>query len=628
MCGIAGIYRFNGDTQGDLASLERAVSRLQRRGPDHQQTSSQGSAALGHARLSIIDTSAAAHQPFHSADGRYVLVFNGEIYNYAKLREGLESQGEQFVTNGDTEVLLRLLMRDWTEALDQLNGFFAFACYDLKENRLLMARDRMGIKPLVWFQDEQKVCFGSEMKALLEFDVPRELDQVSLYHYLQLNYQPAPHTMLKGVKRLEPGHCVEIKDGSVSVKQWYRVPEPGEQAYLSNYEEAQSELVSLLESAVHDRMVADVPLGSFLSGGTDSSVIASLAKRGTDDLRTFSIGYVDEPFFDETAYAREVARKIGARHTVFGLRKEDLFEHLHDVLDYLDEPFADSSALAVYILSKHTRKEVTVALSGDGADEMFSGYNKHSAEWMVRNGGLKSKAVKWGGPVWKALPKSRQSKLGNKARQFDRFAQGMKLTPDRRYWRWASFLDGQEADHFLNESPDAKEAAAREEKILRPLQGETDLNHVLYTDVQLVLPNDMLTKVDLMSMANSLEVRTPFLDHRLVEWAFRLPEAFKIDGNMRKRVLQDAFRELLPEALYDRPKKGFEVPLLPWFQGPLRHYIEEDLLSDQFISEQGIFKLSAIQKLRARLFSKDPGDAHATVWAIIVFQHWWKRYLA
>jgi len=301
------------------------------------------------------------------------------------------------------------------------------------------------------------------------------------------------------------------------------------------------------------------------------------------------------------------------------------------VLDYIDEPFADSSALAVYILSKYTRQQVTVALSGDGADELFAGYNKHMGEYRVRQGGVAAEVITGLGPLWDLLPKSRNSAFGNKVRQFQRFAEGMMVSAKNRYYNWATFADESEVTRLLSKKSCGFFTRGiyrkRKKSILQHIHQNGDINEVLYTDMQLVLPNDMLTKVDLMSMANSLEVRTPFLDYKVVNFAFSLPQSSKIDQNLKKKLVQDAFRPLLPDELYNRPKHGFEVPLLKWFQNELRSLINDDLLSDEFIKEQGIFEVQEIRQLKNKIFSKNPEDVHARIWGLIVFQYWYKKYI-
>lgn len=634
MCGITGLYAFNEIGRMHAIHLQKSLETLSKRGPDHRDSLVEERVFLGHARLSIIDTSSAGHQPMTDPSGRYTLIFNGEIYNYLDFKKTLIEKGYTFHSDSDTEVLLYLLIEKGAQALDLLNGFFAFALYDREQQSLLMARDRMGIKPLLYYHDEDKFAFASEMKALMAYQIPKELDYQSLLHFLELNYIPAPDSIFRGVKKLLSGHFLKVDKEGLQIEKWYEIPFEKEKAQNNpiSYEQAKVELKDLLEGAVQKRLVADVPLGSFLSGGIDSSIIATLAKRHKPDLHTFSIGYSDEPFFDETKYALEVAKKIGSVHQVFSLSNKDLFDHLFEVLDYTDEPFADSSALAVYILSKETKKHSTVALSGDGADELFSGYNKHSAFFRSFHPGSKELMVSQLFPLLSTLPKSRGGKISNFIRQAERFGKGMRMDASKRYWAWASFFSEKESLSLLSEKSKAQvalnEIARRESFLLRFMDEKANINDVLRTDMELVLPNDMLTKVDLMSMANGLEVRVPFLDKDLVAFVFSLPEHFKIDGQMRKKILQDAYREDLPAILYQRPKKGFEVPLLHWMRKELKGLIMDDLLGEKLIAEQGIFDTKAIRQVKKKLFSSNPGDIHARVWGLIVFQWWWKKHMA
>jgi asparagine synthase (glutamine-hydrolysing) len=614
MCGITGAYAFSDSGRQALSRLQAATDAIVRRGPDSQGHFVYDCVGLGFRRLAILDLSADGNQPMTDEAGRYTIVFNGEIFNFRELRERLIKKGYRFHSQTDTEVILNLYISEGRSFIKKLNGFFGLAIYDKEENSLFIARDRYGVKPLHIYRDEDQLLFGSELKSLLALGVQRKLDYVALSQYLQLNYIPGPATIFKGIKKLLPGHYLFIQGNKVVRKRWYKIPYDPKKVAKNKltYDEQQKKLVTLMDEAVERRLVADVPLGSFLSGGIDSSVITALAARHTPHLNTFSIGFRDEPFFDETKYANLVAKMHNTNHTVFSLSNDDLYEHLFQMLDYFDEPFADSSALAVHVLSQRTRQHVTVALSGDGADEIFGGYNKHL--------------------LWDILPKSRNSYFGNKIRQFQRFSRGMLSGPKDRYWDWASFASEKEATDLLSPTSrrrvDKKLATKRRKDILENIHADGDLNEVLLTDMQLVLPYDMLTKVDLMSMANSLEVRTPFLDYKVVDFAFSLPVSSKVDSNMKKRIVQDAFRPMLPPELYDRPKHGFEVPLLKWMRGELRPLIEQDLLADDFVAEQGIFDMTAVQKLKKQLFSSSPGDAHARIWALIVFQYWWKHYMA
>lgn len=624
MCGIAGLFQPGANEAQGAARIQPAVLALARRGPDGNGIFTAPGIALGHTRLAVIDTSDAAAQPFRDSSGRYTIVFNGEIFNYRELRETLSAQGHTFRTGSDTEVLLTLYITQGEKMLRTLNGFFAFAVWDNELQELFIARDRYGEKPLYVSQQPGAFYFASEIKGLLAAGIPKELDYVTLSLYLHLNYVPPGNwSMLKNVQPLAPGTFMRIGLNLQPVyTNWYTLP------YEENnvqYTDAKTKLAALTEAAVQRRLVSDVPLGAFLSGGVDSSVVAALAAKHTSKLHTFSIGFADEPLFDETVHARQTARHIGTEHTVFMLRNADLLEHLEETLDYLDEPFADSSALAVSILSRKTRDYITVALSGDGADELFAGYNKHRATWLAMNGGLRSLLVKAGNPLWQMLPASRNSKSGNRIRQLRRFAEGMKLDTAERYWRWAGYTSGNAVAGML--LPDTQiETAARKKELVTALQKDTSINSQLYCDMQMVLGGDMLVKVDRMSMCHGLEVRSPFLDHELVDFVMQLPATYKIDATQQKKILKETFAALLPAETFARRKQGFEVPLLHWFRNELRSTIH-NLLAPDRIKAQGIFRPEKVEELLRQLDSASPGDAVARVWALVVFQHWWNKYM-
>jgi len=627
MCGISGIISKSTLSQNDIAQLSTSVKVMNKRGPDSHGTFTHENIGLGHARLSIMDTSNAAAQPFIHEDGRYVLVFNGEIYNFKELRTPLEKEGIKFRTHSDTEVLLELYKKEKEKCIEKFVGFFAFAILDKQSQSVFVARDRFGIKPLYIYQDENKILFGSELKSIMAFEMKKDINFTALYQYLQFNYIPGNQCIFKNTFQLQQGHYALIENNEIKISKYYEIPfKVGEYNNLS-YAEAQKKLMMLLDKSVERRMIADVPLGAFLSGGTDSSIVTALASRKTEKLNTFSIGYEDEPLFDETAYAQEVAKKFNTNHTVFKLRNKDLYDVLFDVLEYTDEPFADSSALAVYILSRETRQRVTVALSGDGADELFSGYNKHKAEYLMRRPSAINSVINRLGPLWKNLPQSRNSALGNRVRQFNKFASASKLSSSERYWQWAGLMNEESAKEFLKVNFDTTLYQEEKSKLLSSFREKGDFNEVLLSDMNMVLPGDMLTKVDRMSMANSLEVRVPFLDHELVNFVFSLPEDYKICGTHRKRILQDTFKDILPERLYKRPKHGFEVPLLSWFRNDLKSLINNDLLSKEFIEKQGIFNVEKIEQLKTKLNSNSPQDATAHIWGLIVFQYWWKKWI-
>lgn len=635
MCGITGLFAFRPSGATRFSRLRPSNDRLMLRGPDSGAEYTDDRIALGHRRLSIIDTSSCAAQPMQDTTGRYVIAFNGEIFNFAELSaEYLKPVWERIggpKSHSDTEVLLYLLIEYGPKCLEWLSGFFAFAFWDKEKGEVIIARDRFGKKPLLYYKGDDYLAFSSEMKALFEWGIPRKLNYTALHQYLQLNYIPQPQSMIEGVQKLKPGHYMRLTaDGIGEYVEYYTLQTHPDRYKQYSYEAAQEELVKKMDVAVKERLIADVPVGAFLSGGIDSSVVVALASRHTDKLKTFSVGYKDNPYFDETKYARLVADKYKTEHTVFSLTSNDFLEHVGGVLDYLDEPFADSSAIPVYILSYYTRKHVTVALSGDGGDEVFAGYNKHGAEWRVRQKSLLNSLVNAGHPLWQALPRSRNGKLTNKFRQLHRFAEGAKLGERERYWRWAAFNNPAGVDALLEPSSRTSVDAAvmeKEKNALLRVIGKEDYNDMLVADMNLVLVSDMLVKVDMMSMANSLEIRSPFLDYKVVDFAFSLPSEYKINGQLKKRIVQDAFRPMLPEELYNRPKQGFEIPLLGWFRNELWSLINDDLLSKQFVQAQGIFNVDATEALKQKLRSSNPEDSHATIWALIVFQHWWKKYM-
>jgi asparagine synthase (glutamine-hydrolysing) len=564
----------------------------------------------------------------YSRDKRYVIVFNGEIFNYLELKSKHLS-GYPFLTTSDTEVFLELFIKLGADCFKELRGFFAAAIYDVQKEEMFLVRDRYGKKPVHIFENEEVLLFASELKSLIAFGIPKEMNWEVLPYYLQLNYIPQPLSMLNGVVKLLPGHYLRISQTEVEDHAYYQLEVKRQQYGRLDYESAKKQLVHLMDEATRLRLIADVPLGAFLSGGIDSSVVVAMAARHKQRLRTFSIGYKDNPFFDETKYAQMVAVKYNTEHTVFSLSNNDFLENVDDVLNCMDEPFADSSAIPTFILSKETRKHVTVALSGDGGDEVFAGYTKYKAEWNVMQDSLKKRLVKGLRPLWAVLPKSRNNKLTNKFRQLHRFSEGASLAAEDRYWKWASMMTPKSAIGLLdNRFKEERKGRKNLKDIFRMNISGTDLNEVLLADMRLVLVGDMLVKVDMMSMANSLEIRSPFLDSKIVEFSFGLPDSYKINKKMNKRLVQDAFRDLLPAELYNRPKQGFDIPLLNWFRNELWSKIDDDLLSDSFIKQQEIFDVNAIRDLKHKLRSSNPEDSHETIWALIVFQHWWKRNLA
>lgn len=615
MCGIIGIWAKNNVGKEAIPLLSHALLSLKHRGPDHQDCKLYSKCGLGHTRLSIIDTDERSNQPFVSEDGRFTLVFNGEIYNYLSLKEGLVAQGTNFSTSSDTEVLFHLLMLEGEHALKKLNGFFAFAFYDNQNDTLLLARDRMGIKPLYVYEDANCVVFTSELHSFNEMQLPLSIDKSALNYYFGLTYLTENKTVYNDVLKLNPGELILFKDGAKRKVNYANIFV--EKSDL-NYLDATKKLTELITESVSARMVSDVPLGSFLSGGLDSSIIAALAVKINPKLKTFSIGF-DHPYFNESNYADEVAQYIGSDHFKIILTQKDFKSNFSAFLDTIDEPFADSSAFAVYLLSKRVKGEVSVALSGDGADELFGGYRKHFAEFKIRKMSASKKVLlKIAAGGLKPFRSNRSDRWGELNRKVQKLNKGLALDHQSRYIKWCQFIDAGEREKLLLQDFESISNPFTE------LDWE-DLNSVLLADQLMVLPNDMLKKVDLMSMANSLEVRTPFLDASVVDFANSLPAFYKINENGGKRILKDAFKEMLPESVINRPKKGFEIPIKEWLNDELDAILDGPLFKAEYLENQGLFEPGYIKKIRSEWSQPNFGDKIYMVWALIVFQHWWSR---
>ncbi len=626
MCGIVGSFQIDAarPTTGDR--IQAALQCIAHRGPDDEGVHASGRAVLGHRRLSVIDTSEAGHQPFKDSSGRYTIAFNGEVFNFKELRAELEAQGQQFRSDTDTEVVLRLFALKGEACLHELNGFFALAIYDAQEDSLFLARDRFGVKPLLWAEADGRFLFASELRALLAMglDAGTTLDPLALEQYLSFHYIPAPWTVLQGAFKLLPGHALRVNATGVQKVMWYDlVKEAKPTAPGTDFRRT---LYELLDDAVRLRLVGDVPVGTFLSGGLDSSIVSALAVKHHGALKTFSVGYSDDPHFDESAYAQEVAAHIGSDHHTYLLGREDLAEAYSRLLAAMDEPFADSSALPSFILYERTRQHVTVALSGDGADEIFGGYRRHQAELRWRSPGVAERAVSLLAPLWRTMPKSRNSPWQERFRQYDRFARLSSGSPEERFLGIAAFTTREEA-HALCALPGSPEQLAqRDRQLTNALSRMPGMNGVLLADVMATLPNDMLHKVDLTSMAHGLEVRTPFLDKRLVEFAFGLhPNAKFVKGN-GKAILRETFGHMLPSTVMTRAKKGFEVPLLDLLLGPLELLVNE-LLQADIVAAAGLAP-EAVAAEVARLRSRVPGSAQATIHSLLVYVTWWKRHVA
>ncbi len=600
MCGIAGILYLDQSSEKKFTDFSPVLEKLRHRGADNQQYSSLKNGVLFHTRLSILDVSPASNQPFVRHQKH--LCFNGELFNYRELKQGLG----KFDTSGDVEVMHRLL--EANTDLNSINGFFAFGYYDEQKEELTVGRDRLGIKPLYYFLDQNIFAFASELKPLLELCGPQELNHEQLYSYLRLNYCAGTESIFKNIHQLEPGHVIRIQKGTFKKEQWFEEKKTRKTQGLFD----------LLSNAVELRLNADVPVGCFLSGGIDSSIISALAKKSHPNVHTFSIGFKDEPFFDETGYAKSVAEHIGSEHHEFKLSNKDFLDNIHPFLNSIDEPFADSSALNVYMLSKETKKHVKVALSGDGADELFKGYNKHKAILLSKSARSKmlTSAIH---PISNLLPKSRQGTLQNQSRKISKFKKLITLNDRVKQQFLAQLCDGQEANALLKKRQSSAyfNSLFKHSKIyhLFPLEDTFDL--------EVVLKDDMLVKADRFSMLCGLEIRNPFLDYRVVNYALNLDKREKLNKTEQKIILRKKFAHLLPKEVFTRKKKGFELPLWKWLNKELHEEIENKWLSKTFVETQGIFNYPEVERLKKNLFSNNPGDSAARVWALIVFQNWY-----
>lgn len=573
MCGIAGIFHLSTPKPVDPARIERMCGAMGHRGPDGQGVWTTPGVGLGHLRLSIIDL-AGSPQPMASRDGRAMLVFNGEIYNYRELREELRASGASFRTDGDSEVILAAWQKWGPDCLSRLHGMFAFAIYDLTERTLFLARDRLGVKPLFYAQlSDGSLAFASELKGLAAHPLlRRDVDPLAIEDYLAWGYVPDHRSILAGVRKLRAGHSLLLRHGAP-------LPEPAQwwdvrftERRQGRAADLEAELLHLLRQAVTSRMVSDVPLGAFLSGGVDSSsVVALMSEASRSPVNTCSIGF-DEAALDETAYARLVAERFSSNHRDRVVGSAD-FEHVDTLVAMFDEPFADASALPTWRVSQLARETVTVALSGDGADEALAGYRRHRfhhAEERVRSllpGALRQ-------PVFGALgavyPKADWAPRPLRAKST---LQALAVDGANGYARAVGFANPElrarlYSDDFLSLRGDYR-AEQPFVELMRNAPARSGLDQAQYADLKFWLPGDILTKVDRTSMAVSLEAREPLLDHRLIEFAAALPEGLRLRGGQGKWLMKQAMRRYLPDEVLFRPKQGFVTPISDWFRGPL-----------------------------------------------------------
>lgn len=622
MCGILGMYLCEKGKEINRTLFESALISISHRGPDAKTAAFFSNLAIGHVRLSIIDASENANQPFYSHDKKFAIVFNGEIFNYKSLRNELEKNGEVFYTNSDTEVLLSLLRRDGIDSLHRLNGFFAFAFYDFEKNKLILARDRFGEKPLFYSVNEKRneLVFASEMKAVFGLVKKRKLNQTALELLLQLNYIPAPYTIDENIHKLLPGHYIEAGNEGISLRKWYGLP-------VKHSGDPETESVNTIRSkirlAVERRMVSDFPVGGFLSGGIDSSIVCGLAKEINSGFESFSMGFEENKLVDETSDAELAAKHFGIKHHSLRLGEKEILENAFDILNKSDEPFADSSMIALFSLCKKLKGKYKVMLSGDGADEVFGGYNKHKALWLAQQKRFSNSLVKTVGGAHRLFPKSRHGYIGSRARKLQKMHQLLNKNDFEQYWYLASF-----SHEFSSKLLVKNSIQETNEKIKIQLENFSQLegfNVFFEYDIHLVLPNDMLYKVDMASMMNGLEVRSPFLDHELIEYTMNLKPELKLKNGQQKYLLKKAFDTFLPKQLIVKPKHGFEVPMKEWLNGPLNNQMNE-LLNDELVLKQGIFQPSTINLLKNKVKSVNSGDAPMLIWTLMNFQKSWLNY--
>jgi len=618
MCGITGFVTHSFSSKNHENNIIRSIETLKKRGPDHQSYELFERAGLGHTRLSIIDLTSHANQPITDNSGRYSIVFNGEILNYKDLRKEL---GLPDNVTSDTEVLLYSYMKWKEDCLEKLNGFFAFVIYDKLEHSVFMARDRFGIKPLLYSISGNTLFFASELKALLAYPIPRIISNDALSSFFRLSYIPQSLSIYDNIHKIQPGEFAIYQGTDLKRSYYYQIPRSVQHI---DYQEAQTLLREKFDQAVDYWITSDTPIGAFLSGGVDSSVVVALAAAKTKNLKTFSVSFPDSPFHDESIYAREVAERYNTSHTEIPITQNDLYSYVDEVLNYLDEPFADSSAIPSYALCAKVSKDVKVSLSGDGADEIFGGYEKYRGAYLSRKFQKLSPLARLVNPALKSLPMSRDSFLLNKIRKISRFNNGLSMNAEQRYWSWSSFNSEEVVKELLQNS--IYKANWNRNIFDKKLENFNDLNDILWRDSKMVLAGDMLTKVDMTSMANSLEVRPLFLEHNIVNFAFSLPDHYKIDNVLKKRILIDSFKSLLPQRVYNRPKQGFSVELLPFFKNKYWEKINDLYLSDKLIKEQEIFNLRSIQNLKKNLKSGKAEDMQALLWSLIVFQNFYLKY--
>lgn len=633
MCGITGAVWSRSASAIDQATLERMADSLRHRGPDDRHTyqdlhrdgeGRETGVALGFRRLSIIDLEG-ARQPMANEDGSVWLVFNGEIYNFHDLRRRLEGAGHRYATDGDGESVLHLYEDVGTDCFQHLNGMFAIAIWDSRRNRLVLGRDRLGKKPLYYTVQGDRLLFASELKAFAE--VPGwkpEIDPAAIDEYLTYQYIPHPRTIWKGVHKLEPGHFAVFQNGKLTVERYWNLDPSLE--HVIPQAQAVEKLRELLNDSVALRLQSDVPLGAFLSGGIDSSLVVALAQRiRNSPIRTFTIGFPEKDF-DESVYAAEVAKFVGTDHTRFEVSPDGV-QIIDKLVWHYDEPFGDSSAIPTWYLSELTKTQVTVALSGDGGDELFAGYERYRALWLSRQ---IQKALPLhlipGISLIQRLPDS--SRQRSVIRRGKRFLEALGQDTAKRYMNWLQIFPESLRAELYNESfverlpgDDPFEFLHRAWK----RSGSRDVvTKASLADLETYLPCDLMTKVDIASMAHGLEVRQPMLDYRVVELAASLPVGMKFRGKKGKLILKEAFGDLVPATVWSRRKMGFGVPIAGWFRGPLKPMVH-DLLLDSSSRIHEFFRTDVVARLVNEHETMKQNHAYR-LWNLLVLEKWLRRW--
>jgi asparagine synthase (glutamine-hydrolysing) len=625
MCGIAGIVRNDG-LDVDRGLVAAMCAAIRHRGPDDDGFYFNGPVGLGMRRLSIIDVKG-GQQPIHNQDRTAWIVFNGEIYNYLELRAQLEKLGHTFYTNSDTEAIVHAYDQYGTDCPKHLRGMFAFAIWDERTQELFLARDRVGKKPVLYAQVNGQFVFGSEFSALLQHpDIGKDIDFEALNQYLSFMCVPAPLTAYREIRKLEPGHSLRYRKGEITIERYWQ-PDFSQKLDISE-QEAGEQAIELLRDAVKVRLMSEVPLGAFLSGGIDSSaVVALMSEESSAPVKTFSIGF-EEQDFSELHHARRVAEYVGADHHEFIVRP-DALEVLPILVEHYGEPYADSSAVPTYYVARETRKHVTVALNGDGGDESFAGYERYAAMRLAERyyripAGIRDTVIR---QAVELLPSSETKR--SRVRDVKRFVEAASLPKVERYLRWISVFDTQAKQDLTTEKfrqeTQTNSAAAIIDPWFARANGSGIVDAALLADIMTYLPNDLLVKVDIATMANSLEARSPFLDHHVIEFAASLPEKYKLRGLTTKYLLKRVLRKLLPAQNLDRRKMGFGVPIGDWFRGELQPFLRETILSESAL-KRGLFKPEAVKRL-VELHTRSERDYSHQLWTLLMLELWFQRFI-